>query len=47
MNKYLKKFLIAVGILSLGFISFAAYDIYDHIGIEGVLNLFDFLIHGK
>jgi len=47
MNKYLKGFLIAASVGVVGFLSYAAYDIYQHIGMKGVLNLIDFLLHGK
>ena len=47
MNKYLKGMLITVGDDLVGFLSYAAYDIYRYLGPEGVANLFDFLIHGK
>ncbi len=47
MNKYVKGFLTVLRIGVLGFLAYAAYDIYRHIGMEGILNLFDFLINGK
>jgi len=47
MNKYIKGFITAVGLSILGFLAYAAYDIYSHIGWEGVLNLIDFIVHGK
>jgi len=47
MKKYIKLFLKVSGIGVVGFLAYAAYDIYSHIGMEGVLNLIDFLLHGK
>jgi len=47
MNKYVKGFLTVVGVGVLGFLSYAFYDIYLHMGIDEIINLFDFLIHGK
>jgi len=47
MNKYVKVFLVTAVVLGLGFLTYAAYDVYQNIGMEGVTNLIDFILHGK
>jgi len=47
MNKYLKVFLKVTLTLCLGFILYTAYEFYEYLGYDGILNIFDFLIRGK
>jgi len=47
MNKYIKIFLNVVALTIFGFIAYVAYDFSKYVSMEDVLNLIDFIIHGK